>query len=71
MEASEVTRIAHKRIRELEAENVRLREQLRHRACGSEEHDPANGKIHGYCIVCLTPWPCEESRLTLLQQKEP
>lgn len=30
-----------------------------HRACGSEEHDSQNGKLHGYCVVCLVPWPCE------------
>ncbi len=30
-----------------------------HRAyCGSE-HDPTNGKLHGYCVVCGVPWPCE------------
>ena len=30
-----------------------------HRACCGTEHDPANGKIHGYCVVCGVPWPCE------------
>jgi len=30
-----------------------------HRACCGTEHDPANGKIHGYCVVCGIPWPCE------------
>ena len=34
--------------------------QLRaHRVCGNEEHDPENGKTSGFCVVCLTPWPCE------------
>lgn len=30
-----------------------------HRACHSAEHDPANGNIHGYCIVCGVPFPCD------------
>ena len=30
-----------------------------HRACIGAEHDPANGKLHGYCVVCGVPWPCE------------
>lgn len=30
-----------------------------HRACCGVEHDPAQGKLHGYCIVCGVPWPCE------------
>lgn len=37
----------------------RVSQLLAHRACGSEEHDPQNGKIHGCCVVCLVPWPCE------------
>lgn len=30
-----------------------------HRACCGTEHDPANGKLHGCCIVCGVAWPCE------------
>lgn len=30
-----------------------------HRACRGCEDDQANGKLHGYCIVCGVPWPCE------------
>ena len=30
-----------------------------HRVCCGVEHDPANGKLHGYCVVCGVPWPCE------------
>lgn len=30
-----------------------------HRAVHSAEHDPANGKLHGYCIVCGVPFPCQ------------
>lgn len=30
-----------------------------HRACCGVEHDPRNGKLHGYCVVCGVPWPCE------------
>lgn len=29
-----------------------------HRACCGTEHDTANGKLHGYCVVCGVPWPC-------------
>jgi len=32
-----------------------------HRACCGVEHDPANGKLHGCCVVCGVPWPCEYS----------
>jgi hypothetical protein len=30
-----------------------------HRACCGTEHDPINGRLHGYCVVCGVPWPCE------------
>jgi hypothetical protein len=36
-----------------------------HRACCGSEADPAQGKLHGYCIVCGVPWPCETARLGL------
>lgn len=36
----------------------RVAQLLAHRACHSAEHDPANGRIHGYCVVCGVPWPC-------------
>lgn len=39
--------------------NGNLAAVLAHRACGGAEHDPQNGKLHGYCVVCLVPWPCE------------
>lgn len=29
-----------------------------HRACVGAEHDPFNGKLHGYCVVCGVAWPC-------------
>jgi len=35
---------------------------LAHRACCGTEHDPPNGKLHGYCIVCGVPWPCETAQ---------
>lgn len=34
-----------------------------HRVCGSAEHDPQQGKLHGYCVVCLIPWPCETAQV--------
>jgi hypothetical protein len=39
--------------------NERVAQLIAHRVCFGEEHDPANGKIHGYCVVCGVPWPCE------------
>lgn len=32
---------------------------LAHRGCCNEEHDPAAGKIAGFCVVCGVPWPCQ------------
>lgn len=55
-------------VAELEAEVGRLRNATlieriaqitAHRACCGTEHDPASGKLHGYCVVCGVPWPCE------------
>ncbi len=40
-----------------------------HRACHSAEHDPLNGKIHGYCMVCGVPWPCEYANPNWLLQR--
>ena len=37
----------------------RTAQLLAHRACCGSEHDPQNGKLHGYCVVCGVPWPCE------------
>lgn len=38
---------------------------LAHRACCGTEHDPPNGKLHGYCVVCGVPWPCETAQFYL------
>jgi hypothetical protein len=37
----------------------RTAQLIAHRGCCGTEHDPANGKLHGYCVVCGVPWPCE------------
>lgn len=37
----------------------RIAQITAHRGCHSAEHDPANGKLHGCCVVCGVPWPCE------------
>jgi hypothetical protein len=37
----------------------RLAQMIAHRACCGVEHDTANGKLHGCCVVCGVPWPCE------------
>lgn len=39
-----------------------------HRVCCGTEHDPQNGKLHGYCVVCGVPWPCETAQLFLMPQ---
>lgn len=36
-----------------------------HRACHSAEHNPEQGRLHGYCIVCGIPWPCETAQFFL------
>jgi len=33
-----------------------------HRACCGSEHDTANRKLHGYCVVCGVPWPCDTAK---------
>ena len=44
----------------MKSEELRERtaQLLAHRACCGVEHDPPNGKLHGYCVVCGVPWPC-------------
>lgn len=37
----------------------RIAQLVAHRACCGNEHDPVNGKVHGYCVVCGVPWPCD------------
>lgn len=37
----------------------RVAQLTAHRACHAAEHDPLHGRIHGYCVVCGVPWPCE------------
>jgi DNA repair exonuclease SbcCD ATPase subunit len=39
--------------------NERVAQLTAHRACCGTEHDATNGKLHGYCVVCGVPWPCE------------
>lgn len=42
-----------------DSRNERIAQLTAHRACCGSEHDPATGKLHGYCVVCGVPWPCE------------
>jgi hypothetical protein len=37
----------------------RVAQIIAHRACCGTEHDPQQGRLHGYCVVCGVPWPCE------------
>lgn len=39
---------------------------MAHRACCGTEHDPANGKLHGCCIVCGVSWPCDTAKSFLV-----
>lgn len=39
----------------------RVAQMTAHRACGNQEHNPAQGKLAGYCVVCSLPWPCAYS----------
>jgi hypothetical protein len=41
------------------ADLERIAQLIAHRACCGAEHDPQNGKLHGHCVVCGVPWPCE------------
>lgn len=63
--------IRNSQIEHLQAEVARLTQLVGHRACLGVEHDPENGKIHGLCVICGVPFPCdlisrdaEVSRLT-------
>lgn len=38
---------------------ARIASAAAHRVCCGTEHDPLNGKLHGYCVVCGVPWPCD------------
>ena len=38
---------------------------IAHRACCGTEHDAKHGKLHGYCVVCGVPWPCETAQMFL------
>ena len=38
-----------------------------HRACCGVEADNAQGKIHGCCVICGVPWPCETAQFFLFK----
>ena len=42
---------------------------IAHRACCGTEHAPMEGKLHGYCVVCGVPWPCETASAFLFARK--
>ena len=42
-----------------EALTERTAQLIAHRVCCGTEHDPLNGKLHGYCVVCGVCWPCQ------------
>jgi len=43
---------------------------LAHRACCGTEHDPQYGKLHGCCVVCGVPWPCETAAQFLVSNQQ-
>jgi hypothetical protein len=47
----------------------RIAQIIAHRACCGSEHNPAQGKFHGYCVVCGVPFPCEYVGKPLPQAK--
>lgn len=44
---------------------------IAHRACCGVEHNPDKGKLHGMCVVCGVPWPCETAQYFLRQPLSP
>lgn len=42
-----------------------LASAIAHRACHSGEHCPEQGRLHGFCIVCGIPWPCDTAKYFL------
>ena len=44
-----------------EREQCLVAAAIAHRVCIANEHDPMNGKLHGCCVVCGAPWPCESA----------
>jgi hypothetical protein len=54
-EAIEAARVAYEQM----VDRERVAQLIAHRACCGTEHDPPNGKLHGYCVVCGVEWPCE------------
>lgn len=61
-----------------DAEIARLKEEqmqmtvaaIAHRGCCGCEDDQANGKIHGYCVVCGVPWPCETAQFFMFKKED-
>ncbi len=51
--------LAKQALRTPQVDPERLTQMIAHRACCGVEADSLNGKIHGYCLVCGVPWPCE------------
>ena len=48
----------------------RVAQLLAHRVCLDTEHDPANGKLHGCCVVCGVPWPCVVAQPSKARREE-
>jgi len=55
---------------DVDAVNVLTASALAHRGCCGSEHDPANGKLHGHCVVCGIPWPCDTAKRFLAPIRE-
>lgn len=65
----DTARVASEGLRAIGTSTERLMREtaaaLAHRGCCGTEHDPPNGKLHGCCVVCGVPWPCETAQFYL------
>lgn len=44
---------------------------IAHRGCCGCEQDLANGKLHGYCVVCGVEWPCDTAKTFMFSAPSP
>lgn len=63
--AGQVASLQKQRVADVNGLTRDLAAAYAHRACCGVEHDPNRGKLHGYCVVCGVPWPCETAETFL------
>ena len=69
MESEQMAELCTEIERRMVAYSSDVAAAMAHRACCGTEHDPANGKLHGYCVVCGVEWPCETAQYFLRKAK--